>query len=454
MKKLTPILFMLTLGGIILAGNFSVSSNNTEVVIISNVNVIPMDCEHVSWNQTVEISNGLIRSINSSEQAETPPNARIIDGSGKYLLPGLIDLHTHICDPHDLALFLAHGVTTIRNMSDLPGWVKIIFGFPDVLSLRQKVRDGVIPGPEIYTAGEILDGASPTSPFNAVITNKKEAEKAVARQKKKGYDFIKIYDNLTPEAYQSILDAAQKFQIPVIGHVPKKISINEALTSGLVSIEYLTGYIDNDRATFVIPQGEIDEYVKRNQHTGIWNCPTLVIWDHVIPPDQFTKIANLPEMQHVSWRVKWLWMQTLKKVYQAEYEGPDYPAYMMEISKKMTGALHQARARLVLGTDTNFVGVFPGWAAQRELELLAEAGLTPFEAIKTGTSNAADCLNKLQEFGTVSVGKRADLILLDGNPLEDLKNIRRINGLVLRGKWFSQNDLQKLVKTKKLGRLN
>ncbi|HEX3046514.1 MAG TPA: amidohydrolase family protein [Bacillota bacterium] len=342
MKKWSLLLLFILWGGINMFENAAGLPSQVNLYAVTNVSVIPMDREQILSNQSVVITNDAISEIGPSGEIQIPAGAKIIDGSGKFLLPGLIDMHTHICDANDLPLLLAQGVTTIRNMGDLPGWVKFFFGYADILKLRRKVLNGEMLGPDIYTAGPILDGAPPVSPFNSVVINAEEAEQAVARQKKRGYDLIKIYDGLSPDTLNGIIKAAKKYQMPVAGHVPKQIPLNQVLDTGLISIEHLTGYLDNDRAAFIIPEDQLDQYAEKTKVSGVWNCPTLVIWDHLVPRKEFVKITNLPQMQYVSWRVEWLWKQTLKQVFKVNYNTADYPRQMMELSQKMTAALHHA----------------------------------------------------------------------------------------------------------------
>jgi len=193
----------------IIAGCSSVLTKVSERIIVDNsgcntialtgANVIPMVSDKVLINRTVIIKDGFIQSMGESSEAKVPEDAFLIDARGKYLLPGLVDMHVHISDDNDLLLLLSHGVTTVRNMSDLPGWVKTFMGFSDVLSLRRKVREGKIVGPDIYSTGLVLDGSPPVSPFNKEVSTPEEIEEEIKRQKKAGYGYIKIYDMLTPE---------------------------------------------------------------------------------------------------------------------------------------------------------------------------------------------------------------------------------------------------------------
>jgi imidazolonepropionase-like amidohydrolase len=243
------------------------------VYAIVDVNLINMEMDTVLEHQTIIVEDEQISKIGPSDKTKLPPDAQIISGSGKYLLPGFIDMHVHISDESDLLKFLRYGVTTVRHMADVPWWAKAM-GFPDVLSLRKKQSRGDIIGSDIYTTGFTLDGDPAVSPMNKKIKSPSEAEKEIKMEKEAGYDYIKIYDNLTPETFEAILSAARTYDIPVVGHVPFEVGIDTVLQSSVLSIEHLTGYINNNAGTFIIPEEKIEYYAKTTEQSRIYNCPT------------------------------------------------------------------------------------------------------------------------------------------------------------------------------------
>jgi len=281
-------------------------SSKDSVIVFKDVNVIPMDSERILQNQTVIIESGLIKEIHDADKIIIPENAKIIDAKGQYLIPGLIDMHVHISDDKDVFALLSHGVTTM--------------GFSDVLSLKKKIEKKKLLGPTINTAGLTLDGEKPVSPFNKVIKNANDAEKEIARQDKGGYDYIKIYDMLADSNFNSIVQIAERYHKPVIGHVPFAVGIDKVLQSSVLSIEHLTGYVSNNVPVYLIPENEIPMYAEKTKDSGIWNCPTLVIYDNIPPQDSFQVIKKQPEYKRLSWRIKWLWKTSMKYVYK-EYKG-------------------------------------------------------------------------------------------------------------------------------------
>ncbi|HEX9972080.1 MAG TPA: amidohydrolase family protein [bacterium] len=248
------------------------NSSKNSIFAFKDVNVIPMDSARILQNQTVIIENGLIKEIQDADKTILPENTKIIDAKGQYLIPGLIDMHVHISDDKDVFDLLSNGVTTVRNMADVPGWVKFFMGFSDVLSLRKKIQEKKILGPTIYTAGITLDGEKPVSPFNKVIKNANDAEKEIEKQDKAGYDYIKIYDMLADSNFNSILQIAEHYHKPVIGHVPFDVGIDKVLQSSVLSIEHLTGYVSNNVPVYLIPENEISMHAEKTKESGIWNC--------------------------------------------------------------------------------------------------------------------------------------------------------------------------------------
>lgn len=412
---------------------------------IVDVNLITMDTASVLAHQTVVIRNEKIQTFGPAGRVTVPDNARRVSGAGKYLLPGFIDMHVHISDDTDLLKFLQHGVTTVRNMSDVPWWTKVM-GFSNVLSLRRKIRRHDVIGPDIYTCGYTLDGEPKVSPMNRKIVTREQAVKEVRRTARAGYDFIKIYDNLSPEAFRAIVSAGETYDIPVVGHVPFQVGIDTVLQSSVESIEHLTGYINNNTGMFLIPEEQIGAYAQKTRASGIYNCPTLVIWDHLPPEGHIEELKRDPEYRYVSWHVRWLWNTSLSYIYDTTY--PDkagYGMHMMDISKRMLMALYKAGCPLMIGTDTNFIGVYPGYATLREMQLFSETGIPNMEILKAATVIPAQALRKEQEIGTILPGKVANLVLLDANPLEDIANVFSTTGVFIRGHWLPSEAIRRML---------
>lgn len=411
-----------------------------------NVNVIPMDSERALEGQTVIVRDGVIAMIGSSDQIQVPDDALVVDGRGKYLMPGLVDMHVHIQYENDMLLFVSNGVTSVRNMWGNTGKM-LRFGFPDQLTLREQIEQGELFGPTIYTAGPTMEGSPAFHPLAEVFDTPEVASESVRWQAIQGYDFIKVYDHLSPETYQAIIETARENDVPIVGHVPFAIGLDGVLTSGQVTIEHMTGYIDPDSVKFIIPEDQLDAYAVKTREAGVWNCVTLSEYPKSKEtPEGFERLQNQPGMAYVSPGTRvlspFLYMMASKA---HTYEGADYPERIAELNRRMVAALHEAGAGILLGTDAAQAYHIPGFSVHEELAMLVDAGLSPYEAIEAGTRNAAEAMGRSDEFGTIEAGKRADLILLEANPLLDVSNVQKRAGVMVRGRWLTEEQLQSML---------
>lgn len=408
-----------------------------------HVAVVPMDRERVLDDSTVLVVGGRIRELGPTSAVAIPPGATVIDGSGKYLMPGLADMHAHTWEEEDFPLLLANGVTTIRNM----------FGGSTHLRWKERIAAGELSGPTLYTAGPIIDGNPPIWP-GAVVENAAQARRAVSEQHAAGYDFLKVYVRLSREAYDAVTDEGSTRGMSVAGHVPDAVGLPAALRSGIRSIEHLSGYEmlarkevgPREEASWArLDESQFAGIARETALSGTWNCPTLVLFQHRVAPGEseyLRKLLARPEMHYVSPAIVRSWSPEnnyLKNSTPARAASSREKGDIMR--KKLVKALYDAGARLLLGTDYGNPFVVPGFSLQHELRNFVDAGLSPFQAIRAGTSGAAEFMNAASEWGTVAVGRRADLILLEDNPLEDVSTISKPVGVMMRGKWHSQAEL-------------
>ena len=422
------------------------------VIAFVDVNVIPMDSERIIEQQTVLVREGQIEMVGPLLEVQVPEGAVIIKGKGRYLMPGLADMHFHNENENDFVLCLANGITTIRNM----------WGDTKHLEWRRRIENGDLLGPAIITAGPLLDGFPPIWEGSTVIETVEQARKAVIEQKEAGYDFIKVLDRLSLEVFDAIMDEAKKQGIPVAGHVPPAVGLEHALNSGMASIEHLTGYMDLIQADDFPGKGKDDPVSRLRQwmyldelkipavvatscDSVIWNCVTLVVYQGLVSHSEAQKYLKRPELKYLDsvTRASWdpindpRWEELNEKDFEQRRQ-------MDRVLKKLTAALHKKAGRILLGTDPPNPMVIPGFSIHQELQNLVDAGLTPYEAIKAGTSDAAVFLGA-DTFGTVTPGKRADLILVEDNPLEDVSNAKKIVGVMVRGQWLPQDRLQQML---------
>ena len=365
-------------------------------LLIRDVHLITMTGEQVLSGRSVLVGNGVIEAIGGSE-LHPPAGAVVIEGRGRYLLPGLIDMHVHL-NSSDLALYPQHGITTVRNM----------WGWPGLIPLIARVESGELTGPRIISASQGLDDEPVQWPATVVVPNPAAAAQAVRAQRDMGWRYLKVYTRLRRDTYAAIMtEAAAAGMIP-IGHVPFAVPVQEAIAMGQRTIEHLTGY---DRAVSrsgnVGTGGWIDADPSRypglatlTAGAGVWNCPTLAIYSEL-----------------------------------SKQSPPSQRAMILENRRLFVGELLRAGAPLLAGSDAGIQVVAPGTSLHDELDELVEAGLSRYQALEAATS-AAGLFLAIEGLGTVTVAAPADLLLVEGNPLTDLRRLRRFDGLVQRGAWI------------------
>jgi imidazolonepropionase-like amidohydrolase len=418
----------------------SCSANKTDIknydvpkLAFTHACVIPITKDTLLQDYTVLVDHGIISAMGPSSQLRIPLDFQQIDAQGKYVMPGLTDMHVHLSDDADMLKFVQHGVTTIRNMSDIPWWTRMM-GFSNILKLRQKQQQRKIIGPDIYTCGYTLDGNPPVSPMNKRITSEDDARKEIIAEKQKGYDAIKLYDNLSFPAYKAIVSEAAKVGLPVAGHVPHAVPLKVILHDKILSIEHLTGYIDNKTADYIIPKDELNNYIHLNRESGIYNTPTLSVWACMPPENGIDSLKNTSKFKALSWHLRWMWKTALPYYYEITY--PDKAGYtkqMLHISSDLTYRLYKAGCPLLIGTDTNIAGTYVGETTWLEMELFVRAGIPVYETLRSATILPAHALGKEKETGTIEAGKKANLIILDKNPLENISNIRSLHWVYCNG---------------------
>jgi imidazolonepropionase-like amidohydrolase len=391
--------------------------------VFTDVAVVPMDRDRILEHRNVVVRDGRIAAIGAEEP---PEGATVIDGRGRFLMPGLADLHVHCWYEEELLLFLANGVTTVRNT----------WGKPMHLRWRDEIERGERLGPVFFTTGDITDGRPPVWQGSTGVASAEEARTVVAAQARDGYREVKIYDRLSLEAYEAVLEEARGRGLRVTGHVPDAVGIDRAL-GRQDCIEHLDGYFH----LFTRWEETLaKELARRTAAAGTWNCPTLVVYEKVVAPDEAERLRARPEMRYVPPRLAATW-DPRRDFRFKDMRAEDFRGLRPWNARRraFVKLLHDAGAPLVLGTDAGNPFVVAGWSAHEELALLVAAGLTPFEALSTATRNAAEYLG--DDAGTVAVGNRADLLLLEGNPLEDVRHAAWPAGVMARGRWLPAEEI-------------
>ncbi len=395
-------------------------------LVIRDVTVLPMEGDRRLPGRSVVIRNGTIDAVVEG----APPNPReiAIDGKGLYLLPGLCDMHVHNWYEEEHTLFLANGVTTVRNL----------WGTPLHLRWRREIESGARFGPRLFTSGPILDGAKPIWEGSVPVPTPEEARRVVAAQAEAGYDAIKVYNGLRADVYAALVAEARRCGLRVEGHVPNEVGLERVLRARQDSIEHLEGY--GAWEGYFVP-AQVRGWAERTAGVGTWNCPTLVVYRKFVAPEEARLLLAAPEMRFVPPRLLATWdpgrdfrIREMSAVQFARNR-------RSHVLKGQTVALlHEAGARLLLGTDSANPNVVAGWSAHEELALLVEAGLQPWEALACATRNAGEYLKR--PLGRVEPGYLADLLLVEGDPFADVRHAARIVGVVARGRWYPRADLQ------------
>jgi imidazolonepropionase-like amidohydrolase len=411
---------------------------------IINVNVVPMSSVDILPGQTVLVEDGLIEAIGDVDQIRIPDEALVVDGTDRFLMPGLVEMHAHVppstSDTLDryFNLFVANGVTSIRGM----------LGDPSHLTLRQRIVSGEVFGPRLITAGPSLNGRSVAGP--------QDAARQVREQAESGYDFIKIHPGLSREEFTALAQTANEIGIPFAGHVTVAAGLARILELGMATIDHLDGYFvallppdspgsggyggffDVMLAQELEP-GNIRQIAALTAAAGTGNVPTQTLIENRISSLPTSDLINRPEMRYMPQSTVQRWAETRDALLADNEFDPVTAARAIELRRQLIRALRDAGATLLLGSDAPQVFNVPGFSAHRELQALVAAGLSPFEALHTGTAAAAEFLGT--NAGVVAVGKDADLLLLDENPLQDIVNTTRIHGVMLRGRWLSRRAL-------------
>jgi imidazolonepropionase-like amidohydrolase len=418
-----------------------------DVTVFRNVSVVPLDSERVLQTQTVVVRDGRIAALGSAASVQIPADARVIDGGGRYLAPGLAEMHAHVPGGNDarfveevLFLYVANGVTTARGM----------LGEPAHLQLRERIARHEVVGPRLFTSGPSLNDQRVNSP--------EDAARMVREQASAGYDFVKVHPGPTRAEYDAAVAAAAASGIRLAGHVPADVGVLRAIEARQATIDHLDGYLEalvpagarGPSGFFglgiadAVDRARIPELVAATKAAGVWNVPTQTLIEHVpAPTPTLDELLARPEMAYISPETRDQWANAKRQI----TSGPGYDANraraLVAVRRELIKALHDAGAGMLLGSDAPQIFNVPGFSLHRELQAMVAAGLTPYEALRMGTANAAAFFAANDEFGTIRAGLAADFILARGNPLDDVSVLSRPEGVMVRGHWLDRAELDR-----------
>lgn len=400
-----------------------------QTYVFQDANVVSMTSQKVTEKQNVVVQDGKITAIQKSD-APIPEGATVIPASGKYLIPGLAEMHGHIPPPNSpkgllddvLFLYLANGITTVRGM----------LGHDGQLNIREWQKKGEVLAPNLYLAGPSFNDKTINSP--------QEAIDRVKAQKKEGWDLIKIHPGLTREEYDAVAKTAKAEGIRFAGHVPESVGLLHAIEVGHETFDHMDGYLEylgGDKGP--VDDKKLAEVVKLSKKANVWIVPTSALWEVLFNAIPLDTLRGYDELRYVPQGA----VNTWSKMYEGRAANldPKMVKTFVDNRTKVLRALHQGGVKILMGTDAPQQFSVPGFSLHRELLRMTAAGMTPYEVLKSGTVNVGEYFAKQDSFGTIEVGKRADLVVLDANPLTDVANLEKIDSVMVRGRWLSRTAL-------------
>ena len=410
------------------------SNGSTQLpVAFIGVNVVPMDSEQVLNGQTVVIQGDRITAIGPAGEIEIPDGAVLVDGSGKYLMPGLAEMHGHIPPPNQpsefteavLFMYVANGVTTVRGM----------LGAEGQLELRDRSNRGELIAPNLYLAGPSFRDSSINSP--------EEAVDKVRAQKAEGWDLLKIHPGLTIDEYDAIANTAREEGMRFGGHVPADVGLAHAIEMGQETFDHLDGYVEyleGDKGP--VDGTSLADIVERTRAAGALVVPTMALWGTLMGTNELETLTSFPELQYMPPQTVEQWTRQHESRLSADGFDAGVARQIIDSRMRILKALHEGGVPILMGTDAPQQFSVPGFSIHRELQVMAAAGMSPYEIIKSGTVNVGEYFKGHDDFGTVEVGKRADLLLVNANPLENIASVADRAGVMVRGAWLPEERIQ------------
>ncbi|MDF2159099.1 amidohydrolase family protein [Algoriphagus sp. CAU 1675] len=405
---------------------------STSSYLIQNVNLIPMSGDTVLANTQVKIVNGIIEEIGNQLEAD---NLEIIDAQGAFLSPGLMDLHVHVWDRYELGLYLANGITAIRNL----------WGQPQHLRLKKAIDQGEILSPLFFTSGPKLTGPDYLGDDNLQLTSPEQAKEKIAFYKKRGYDFIKTYNGLTEELFEAVMEQSEIEGLDLVAHPSAELPYEFHFDPQIITIEHAEDIVQQPLA-YQLDTAKLEEVVAGfAAHPNTALCPTLVVYYNIYRLLTEEGILNEKELAYMNPLIRRVdskaqferWKNTKKQDPSiVEQIKKQHEFHILAIRK-----LHESKVNIVCGTDAGIGVTLPGYSIHQELEFYTEAGMSNYEALKTATVNPSKTHDFLKNMGTIEEGKIANLVLTRENPLQDLSTLRKPQFVMVQGRKISRKTL-------------
>ena len=416
----------------LLAATPALGAAQSAATVIQHVTVIPMDRAGRLADRTVVVRDGVIVDI-AAGSIPVPAGARRIDGRGKFLFPGLTDTHVHLEGNAEswLGLFLSHGVTTVFNLR----------GGPDQLTLRRRVAEGTVAGPTIYTSGPFVN--------QPLIMTAEDGHRAVLEQKAAGYDFLKIHGDLTEAAYAAVITAGREQGLTIIGHAPRNLPFDSVMSARQPLVAHAEELIYTK--FWALDTTEVPPVAAAMAKAGVWLTPTLTTFAGIVAQwgrrPAVDSALSEPEGRTLPPALQQYW--TGSNPYIGRTGGRDFVTKALAFQRPMVGMLYRAGVPLLTGTDTPLPVMLPGHSLHQELRELERSGVDRVGALAAATANPgrfiATFVDHAARFGTITRGSRADLVLVDRDPLLDPTALVHPSGVMARGRWFDRAELDRMV---------
>lgn len=421
----------------VLAFISSIGASAQQATAFVGANVIPMDSERVLEDQTVVVRDGRIVALGPRSEVEVPAGANRIEAGGRYLIPGLAEMHGHVPavlnGPSQFAedvlfLYVAAGATTVRGMQ----------GHPSQFELRRRVESGELIGPRLFLSSPPLSGNN--------VQDAETAERLVRQHRDAGYDLLKVHEGIPKPAYEALARTAHEVGIPFGGHVSDMVGLQGALNARQSTIDHVDNYV-----LAMLPEGaapaasnadesRIPELARATREAGVAVVPTMALWEVLLGVHDPETLKDRAELRYMPAATVQNWIRQVgARAGRANHAEGKREA---ELRRRMLGALNDAGATILMGTDAPQLFSVPGFSLDRELPAMAAAGMTPFEILYSGTVAVAEHLGIAEESGRIAPGMRADMVLLEANPLQDIGNVQRRAGVMVNGRWLSGEAIQ------------
>ena len=458
-KWLPAICFLSTLSFAFIDPALAQTSPGKRSIAILHATVIPMDRERRLNDYTVVVTNGRIVAMGPASKVKIPGNALRVDARGRYLIPALCDMHVHLeaegfnamLKPADqlagkdipfetfLYPYIANGVTTVQVLS----------ATHEHVALQRRINRNEVLAPRLVNA-RMIDGPKKAwpPPLSTWVDSAAEARSAVVDAKASGYDKVKVYSFLTKESYDAIISTAREQHMDVIGHIPDALSVEYVVDAGQKMIAHTEEVAKHTHGDY--SHERIDYYAGRIANGGVWMTPTLVTTRSILELfDDPNGLRGRPEAAYARHPMQaGIWTFITDKLYRPIPAGArrkltdDFEKFQRPLTK----VFHDKGGRLMTGTDSLFPGLVPGFAVHRELEELVAVGLTPYQALRTSTTEPFEYLGEIDKAGTIEVGKYTDLVLVNEDPLKEISGASRIAGVLVRGQWIGIDEITKRMK--------